>query len=159
MLREIADGAPAGWAHAEEWAERLRRWAAACERLLVLSPDAVRRVPDLLGVPSDKVVWAPNGFDPAGFRREPLGPVERLAHWRRWLVKEPRGWDESGEPGSVAYSDEQLEPLRAGQAHPAPDPRPCARESPLRGAGPARAARRHPRRVGGRAPPDGRARD
>ena len=39
---------------------------------------------------------------------------ERLAHWRRWLVEEPRGWDESGEPGSVAYSDEQLEPFRDG---------------------------------------------
>jgi glycosyltransferase involved in cell wall biosynthesis len=114
MLRAIADGAPAGWAHADEWAERLRRWAATCERLLVLSPDAVRRVPDLLGVPPEKVVWAPNGFDPGGFRREPLGPAERLAHWRRWLVEEPRGWDESGEPGSVAYSDEQLEPFRAG---------------------------------------------
>jgi glycosyltransferase involved in cell wall biosynthesis len=114
MLREIAEGPPPGWAHAEEWAERLRRWAGGCERLLVLSPDAVRRVPDLLGVPPEKVVRAPNGFDPAGFRREPLGPEERIAHWRRWLVEEPRGWDESGEPGSVAYTDDQLAPFRAG---------------------------------------------
>jgi glycosyltransferase involved in cell wall biosynthesis len=114
MLREIADGPPQGWAHAQEWADRMRRWAQSCERLLVLSPDAVRRVPDLLGVPAERIVWAPNGFDPAGFRREPLDPGERLAHWRRWLVEEPRGWDESGEPGSVAYTDAQLEPFRAG---------------------------------------------
>jgi glycosyltransferase involved in cell wall biosynthesis len=114
MLRAILDGPPPGWEHAQAWAERLRRWAQACERLLVLSPDAVRRVPGLLDVPAERVVWAPNGFDPAGFDRRPLGPDERLAHWRRWLVEEPRGWDESGEPGTVAYSDADLEPFRAG---------------------------------------------
>jgi glycosyltransferase involved in cell wall biosynthesis len=114
MLHEIADGPPPGWAHAEEWAGRMRAWARGCERLLVLSPDAVRRVPALLDVPAERVVWAPNGFDPAGFRREPAGTAERQAHWHRWLVEEPRGWDESGEPGSVAYRDEDLAAFREG---------------------------------------------
>jgi glycosyltransferase involved in cell wall biosynthesis len=111
MLREIDEGPSPGWDHAGEWAERMRRWARGCERLLVLSPDAVRRVPGLLGVDSDRVVWAPNGFDPAGFDRRPVSGAERLAHWRRWLVEDPRGWDESGEPGSVAYSDGALAPF------------------------------------------------
>jgi glycosyltransferase involved in cell wall biosynthesis len=114
MLGEIEAGPPAGWDHAEEWAERMRGWARRCERLFVLSPDAVRRVPDLLGVEPDKVVWAPNGFDPAGFDRRPLRGDQRLAHWRRWLVEEPRGWDESGEAGSIAYREEDLEPFREG---------------------------------------------
>jgi glycosyltransferase involved in cell wall biosynthesis len=114
MLHEIERGPPAGWEHADAWAERMRRWARGCERLLVLSPDAVRRVPRLLGVESERVVWAPNGFDPAGFARRPLTAEARLGHWRRWLVEEPRGWDESGRPGSVAYRDEDLEPFRAG---------------------------------------------
>jgi glycosyltransferase involved in cell wall biosynthesis len=112
MLREIESGPPSGWDHAEAWAERMRHWAQHCERLFVLSPDAVRRVPDLLGVEAERVVWAPNGFDPAGFDRRPLRGGERLAHWRRWLVEEPRGWDESGEPGSVAYREEDLAPFR-----------------------------------------------
>lgn len=114
MLRQIAAGPPAGWDHAAAWAERMRHWARGCERLLVLSPDAVRRVPDLLGVEPERVVWAPNGFDPSGFDRRPLGAPERVRHWRRWLVEEPRGWEPGGEPGSVAYSDEQLQPFRAG---------------------------------------------
>jgi glycosyltransferase involved in cell wall biosynthesis len=114
LLREIQEGPPAGWDHAEVWAERMRAWAGRCERLFVLSPDAVRRVPDLLGVESDRVVWAPNGFDPQGFDRRPAKGEDRLAHWRRWLVEDPRGWDESGEPGSVAYSEEDLEPFRSG---------------------------------------------
>jgi glycosyltransferase involved in cell wall biosynthesis len=114
MLREIDEGPPPGWGHAVRWAERMRRWARGCERLLVLSPDAVRRVPALLGVDSARVVWAPNGFDPEGFDRRPLPGAERLAHWRRWLVEEPLGWDESGVPGSVAYSETDLEPFRPG---------------------------------------------
>jgi glycosyltransferase involved in cell wall biosynthesis len=114
MLREIDEGPPAGWEYAGAWAERMRRWARACERVLVLSPDAVRRVPDRLGVDPERVVWAPNGFDPAGFDRHPAPAAGRLDHWRRWLVEEPLGWDESGEPGSVAYSDADLEPFRAG---------------------------------------------
>jgi glycosyltransferase involved in cell wall biosynthesis len=90
----------------------MRRWARGCERLLVLSPDAVRRVPGLLGVDPERVVWAPNGFDPVGFDRRPLTGAARLAHWRRWLVEEPRGWDEAGE--TVAYTDAQLEPFAEG---------------------------------------------
>src|SRR5919198_3960924 len=61
MLREIAEGPPPGWHYASAWAERMRRWAGSCERLLVLSKDAVRRVPELLGVGAERVVWAPNG--------------------------------------------------------------------------------------------------
>jgi glycosyltransferase involved in cell wall biosynthesis len=114
MLQEIDEGPPEEWAHAAAWAERMRRWAQGCERLFVLSPDAVRRVPPLLGVEPERVVWAPNGFDPEGFQRRPASPDERLELWRRWLVEEPRGWDESGEPGSISYSEEQLEPFRGG---------------------------------------------
>jgi glycosyltransferase involved in cell wall biosynthesis len=114
MLREIDNGPPGGWTHAAAWAARMRRWARNCERLLVLSPDAVRRVPDQLGVEPERVVWAPNGFDPEGFSRRPLSTAARLAHWRRWLVEESRGWDESGQPGSVAYTEADLGPFRAG---------------------------------------------
>jgi glycosyltransferase involved in cell wall biosynthesis len=114
MLREIDLGPPPGWDHAAAWAERMRRWARGCERLFVLSPDAVRRVPEFVGVDPERVVWAPNGFDPEGFDRRPVSAAERVAHWRRWLVEEPRGWDESAVPGSVAYSDADLEPFRAG---------------------------------------------
>ena len=110
MLKAITDGPPPGWSHAAEWEERMRGWARRCERLLVLSPDAVERVPSLLGVESDRVVWAPNGFEPDLFDRRPL---DRRELWRRWLVEEPRGWDPAAdcEPGSVSYSDSDLDVL------------------------------------------------
>ena len=109
MLARIEEGAPASWTHAGAWAERMGAWARGCSRLLVLSQDAVERVPDLLGVDPRRVAWAPNGFDPQLFERRPLPAEERVALWRRWLVEEPRGWDESGIPGSVAYEPEDLE--------------------------------------------------
>jgi glycosyltransferase involved in cell wall biosynthesis len=109
MLREIAEGAD--WPFASEWAERLRAWAHASARLFVLSPDAKKRVPDLLGVEPDHVVVAPNGFDPQIFdRRE----VDRIALWREWLVDEPRGWRPGGEPGSIAYGESDLDAFRDG---------------------------------------------
>src|SRR2546423_1464559 len=114
MLRDIEEGPPAGWDHAKAWAERMRAWAGRCERLLVLSRDAVERVPDLLGVEPERVVWAPNGFEPESFDRRPRAGEKRVELWRRWLVEDPRGWDESGETGSVSYSEEDLEPFREG---------------------------------------------
>jgi glycosyltransferase involved in cell wall biosynthesis len=108
MLNEIAAGPPAGWGYAAAWAERMRGWAQRCERLLVLSPDAAERAPGLLGVDPARVVPAPNGFDPELFDRRPLLGEERMSLWRSWLVEEPRGWDEGGEPGSVCYDEADL---------------------------------------------------
>jgi glycosyltransferase involved in cell wall biosynthesis len=112
MLNAIDSGAPEGWDHAESWADRMRGWARRCERLLVLSPDAVERVPDLLGVEHERVVWAPNGFEPDSFDRRPLTGDDRLDLWRRWLVDEPRGWDKSGEAGTVSYEEGDLDAFR-----------------------------------------------
>src|SRR3954447_2347742 len=109
MLGAIDEGPPEGWDHAREWAERMRGWAQAADRLFVLSPDAVERVPDLLDVDPAKVVWAPNGFEPDAFDRRPKTGDERRALWRKWLVEEPRGWDESGEAGSVSYDEQDLD--------------------------------------------------
>jgi glycosyltransferase involved in cell wall biosynthesis len=109
MLKAIDDGPPEGWDHAREWAERIRAWAQRCQRLLVLSPDAVERAPGLLGVEPGRIVWAPNGFEPESFDRH---DVDRTQLWRRWLVEEPKGWDpDSEEPGSVSYSEEQVEAI------------------------------------------------
>ena len=109
MLRDIDAGPPAGWDHAAAWAERMRGWARRCERVLVLSPDAVERVPGMFGIDPERVVWSPNGFDPLIFDRRPLGTDDRIALWRRWLVDEPLGWDEGAEPGSISYTSEEVD--------------------------------------------------
>ena len=106
MLRDIER-----WEYGERWAERMRSWAHASSRLFVLSDDAKKRVPELLGVDAERVVTAPNGFDPELFDRR---DVDRIDLWRNWLVEEPRGWRPGEEPGSIAYSEADLEAFRNG---------------------------------------------
>jgi glycosyltransferase involved in cell wall biosynthesis len=111
MLEEVEAGPPAGWVHAAAWAERMRRWAQRARRLLVLSESQLDRVESLLGVPAKRCSVVPNGFDPETFDRR---SVDRRAHWRRHLVEEPAGWGPGGEPGDVAYDEDDVEVLAEG---------------------------------------------
>jgi glycosyltransferase involved in cell wall biosynthesis len=107
MLERIEEGAPAHWRHAEAWAERMRSWACACERIVLLSDSARERAERLLGVDPERCHVVPNGFDPKMFAPA-AGEVDRLATWRRVLVDEPRGWRPGGDAGSVSYAEEDL---------------------------------------------------
>ena len=106
MLEAIEDGAD--WPHAAAWADRMRAWAARCERIVLLSQSAEERAERLLGVDPRRCLVLSNGFDPGAF-----GPraVDRAAHWRRHLVDDPQGWRPGERPGSVAYTAEQVERL------------------------------------------------
>ena len=96
LMLEAIEADPGRWAHGPAWAERLREWAAACERLIVLSGTQVARAEQLLGADPAKCVRVANGFDPETF--EPR-EVDRRAVWRRVLVEEPRGWAPGEEAG------------------------------------------------------------
>ena len=115
LLRAIEAGAPTGWEFAERWQRRMRGWARACERLIV-PPGASAEIARLLALPRGAMVELPSGVELDLFRRRPLDPGQRLALWRRWLVEQPLGWDESGIPGSVSYQDDDLWPFREAEA-------------------------------------------
>ena len=70
----------------------------------------------LLGVSLERVQALPRGVELEFFERRALGRRERLLHWRRWLVEEPLGWDESGTPGTVAYREADLWPFREAES-------------------------------------------
>ena len=99
----------AAWRHGAHWAAEMRRWAARSDRLIVISPNDRDEAGRLLGVDAGRVDWVPNGVDLERFDRSAASAQERLARWRRWLVDEPLGWREGGEPGSVGYSEADLE--------------------------------------------------
>jgi glycosyltransferase involved in cell wall biosynthesis len=113
MLERIAGGAPAHWTHADAWARRMRTWASACARLVLLSETQVERAVAALGVDPERCVVMPNGYDPRAFMPA-ARPVDRLAVWRRHLVDEPRGWRPGEEAGSVAYAAADLEAFAEG---------------------------------------------
>jgi glycosyltransferase involved in cell wall biosynthesis len=107
MLEQIEDGAPAEWTHAEAWAERIRDWAADCERIVVSNTDGLDRAAAALGVERERFVCVPNGFDRSFAPRR----IDRRAHWRRHLAESPQGWQPGSPPGSVAYGETELEAL------------------------------------------------
>jgi len=110
-LKMIGRSQTADWAFTDHWVGAMRGWAQGSDRLLVISPHDREVAERLLGVDPQRVSWIPNGVDLARFDRMDLGREERLARWRRWLVEEPQGWREGGEPGSVAYGERDLAPL------------------------------------------------
>jgi glycosyltransferase involved in cell wall biosynthesis len=107
MLEAIEQGPPAGWDHAAEWAERLRRWASGCARIVVNDRGGLGRAAALLELEEERFACIANGFG-AAFAP---GAVDRRAHWRRHLVERPLGWLPGGSPGSVAYGEGDLEAL------------------------------------------------
>ena len=109
MLEAIAAGT-VQWPYADTWVERMRDWAAGCSRLLLLSPSQVARVERLLGVPGERCVCVPNGFDPGAFAPH---QVDRVALWRQHLVEAPQGWRPGEPPGSVRYADADLSAFTA----------------------------------------------
>ncbi|HEX2410803.1 MAG TPA: glycosyltransferase family 4 protein [Solirubrobacteraceae bacterium] len=105
LMLEAIEADPGRWPHAAAWAARLRAWARACERVIVLTETQVARAEQLLGLDPDRCVLVPNGFDPEAFRP---GRSDHVAHWRRHLVEQPQGWAPGQGAGSVAYADEDL---------------------------------------------------
>ena len=101
-------GVSASWRYASYWADRLRATAQRSSRILAVSTDHAARAVRVLGVPDDRVTAIPNGVDTERFRRLDVTPRERKALLQRWLVDDPRGWDESGRPGTVRYSAADL---------------------------------------------------
>ena len=100
------------WAHGPAWAARMRSWAAACERLILLSETQETRAAELLGVDPARCVVVPNGFDPETFYPR---HVDHRVHWRRHLVHQPRGWAPGGPPGSVRYTEADLAAFQDGE--------------------------------------------
>jgi glycosyltransferase involved in cell wall biosynthesis len=99
------------WAHGEAWRDRLRRQAGAADHLVVVSPADRTVAVEVLGVDAEQISDLPNGVDVVKFRPRRMTPVQRRAHFRRWLVEDPQGWDETAVAGTVAYRDDDVERL------------------------------------------------
>ena len=109
MLAKIRLGGGERWKHAAEWDQRLVRAGRRADRLVVISPTDRQLTIDLLGVAPSLIEVVPNGVDVTRFAPLHLTRSERLVQWRQWLVDEPRGWDENGQPGTIRYSNDEIE--------------------------------------------------
>src|SRR2546430_7487314 len=111
MLAGIARGErdiPAG-PHAQWWAAHMRAAARRAVATIAISPHDQVEAVRLLGLDPETVHWIPNGVDIDRFKAHRPTAEDRRAHWSRWLVHDPHGWDESSAtPGSVAYAEEEV---------------------------------------------------
>jgi glycosyltransferase involved in cell wall biosynthesis len=87
MLEGIEAGPPDGWTYAAAWRERLLRWAARCRQIVAAGEGGITRAARLLGLPRDRFVAIPSGFDPSFAPRQ----VDREEIWQRVLGEVPRG--------------------------------------------------------------------
>ena len=110
MLEAINRGDPVAerWRYAPQWADRMRTWAARADRVIVDSPTDKRRAMGLFDVAAEHVSIEAPGVDSQRFHPQHPSLEERLSLLRRWLVDDPRGWDESGVVGSVRYTEADL---------------------------------------------------
>jgi len=104
LLEEIERGTPgvADQPHVAAAVALLREAAAASDAFVTNSPHDRDEAVRLLGIDPDVTHGLTNGVDVERFAPLPLTGAEQHAHWRRWLVEDPRGWDSAtGEPGSI----------------------------------------------------------
>jgi glycosyltransferase involved in cell wall biosynthesis len=99
------------WRHGEFWARHLREQAQLADHIITVSSLNRDTAISTLRVDPGAVTAIPNGVDIQRFRPRPRPPGTRRAVFRRVLVDDPRGWTETGPPGSVAYTDADLDRL------------------------------------------------
>jgi glycosyltransferase involved in cell wall biosynthesis len=112
MLDAIARGEPdrERAPHARWWASRMGEWARAADATIAISPFQHGEAVRLLGLDPETVHWLPDGVDVDRFSVERPARDVRRARWRRWLVRDPQGWDEaSRRPGSIRYPAQEVE--------------------------------------------------
>jgi len=99
------------WRHGEFWAARFRQQAHLADHLITVSAQNRDAAISGLGLDPDHVTAIPNGVDIERFRPRPRAPGARRAAFRRVLVEDPHGWTESGPPGTLAYTEADLDRL------------------------------------------------
>src|SRR5436309_539608 len=96
MLSAIARGeSTIDGPYAEWWSSRMRAAARRSAATITISPHDQSAAVRLLGVDPDTVHSIPNGVDIARFTPHRPSPADRRTQWLRWLVSDPRGWDEA----------------------------------------------------------------
>lgn len=104
----------------EPWRLRLTEMARRSDRIITISEHDRGEAVRLLGVDPAQLTIIANGVDTSVFDDRPTDTADRLSRWRRWLVEDPRGWDVSGEPGSVRYSEQDLSAFTDHRGDPLP---------------------------------------
>lgn len=99
------------WRHGEFWAAHLKDQVQLADHLIVVSPQNRETAISLFGLEPDRVTALPNGVDIERFKPRSRTSGGRRRAFRRFLVDDPQGWTETGPPGTLAYTEADLDRL------------------------------------------------
>ena len=109
MLEQIRGGRAERWPQAAAWDQRLVAAANRADRVIVISKTDRELAIELLELDPAGIDVVPNGVDTISFAPLGLSARQRLDRWRRWLVEDPQGWDESGLAGTIRYTNADID--------------------------------------------------
>ena len=91
------------------WRGIMTEAAQSVSHFFAISPDVREKGMAQFGIEKRDITFIPNGVDTSLFK--PLGWEEdrKWAFLHQILVDKPQGWDESGVPGTVRYTESDLE--------------------------------------------------
>ncbi|MGW4250677.1 glycosyltransferase family 4 protein [Streptomyces californicus] len=93
------------WTHAQHWVDRLRSYAHASARIVVISEQDHALAQHLVGIPESRIDIVPNGVDTDRFTSPPaFHDSDRHKILTQWLVDDPQGWAAGEAPGSIRYT-------------------------------------------------------
>jgi glycosyltransferase involved in cell wall biosynthesis len=99
------------WRHGEFWCAHLKRLARLADHVVVVSPENLDTSIKMLDIEPDAVTAIANGVDLHQFAASPGTARDRRSAFRRWLVEDPQGWSATAPPGSIAYTEADLDRL------------------------------------------------
>jgi len=109
MLEQIRRSGEERWPDAWAWDQRLVAAAHRADRVVVISMTDRELAIELLELDPARIDIVPNGVDTSSFVPLGLSARQRLDHWRRWLVEDPQGWDESGLAGTIRCTNNDID--------------------------------------------------
>lgn len=93
------------WTHARHWVDRLRGYARASGRIVVISEQDRALAQSLGGIPDSRIDIVPNGVDTERFTSPAtVHDSDRHKILTQWLVDDPQGWAAGEAPGSIRYT-------------------------------------------------------
>ncbi len=102
------------------WRGIMAQAADSVKHFFAISPDVRQRGVAEFGIEDRDISFISNGVDISLFKPLDWEGDRKMAFLRQILLEEPQGWDESGAPGSVRYTEADLERFRtaSGQFKP-----------------------------------------
>ena len=108
----LASGRWEQWRYAEYWLSTMRRWADSSSRLVVSSDHDNVEAQRILGRSAADLVQLSPGVDVERFVPLGLSDEQRLSHLRTWLVRESKAALPDDVPGSLRYTETDIDRLR-----------------------------------------------